>query len=118
MFVFFNSINNKPKMISPVNVLRNYMPRELCDIIQSYMTNNVANQAIKEYYSYIQHEQDVYEDFVLHTYVGPNCYCHRLRRNKDCSWCYKFEYTNVYKLDSYVMCIQDNDQYQKIVYSR
>ena len=44
-------------MISPVNVLRNYMPRELCDIIQSYMTNNVANQAIKEYYSYLQHEK-------------------------------------------------------------
>ena len=105
-------------MISPVNVLRNYMPRELCDIIQSYITNDIANQAIKKYYSCLLYEQDVYEDFVLHTYVGPNCYCHRLRRNKDCSWCYKFEYTNVYKLDSYVMCIQDNDQYQKIVCSR
>ena len=94
------------------------MPRELCDIIQSYITNDIANQAIKEYYSYLLYEQDVYEDFVLTTYVTPNCYCHRLRRNKDCSWCYYFEYTNKYKLDSYITCIQDNDQYQTIIYNR
>jgi len=102
-------------MISPVNVLRSYMPRELCDIIQSYLTNDIANQAIKEYYSYLLYEQDIYDKYVLHTYVMPNCYCHRLRRNKDCTHCYDFEYTTKYKLDSYITCIDDNDQFSKIL---
>ena len=78
------------------------------------MTNDIVVSAINEYFHYLFYEQDLYDDFVYRTYIAPVCYCHRLRRNKDCTPCYKYEYTYKYKMDSYITCIVNNDQFNKI----
>ena len=78
------------------------------------MTNDIVIYAINEYFHYLFYEQELYDDFVYNTYIEPKCYCRLLRRNKDCTPCYEYEYTYKYKMDSYITCIMDNDQFCKI----
>ena len=104
-------------MNSPVSLICNhyFIPQEIENIIQSYTINDFAYKVLQEYFHYLYAEQDLYDDFVYQTYIAPLCYCHKLRRNKDCNHCYYYEYTTRYKLNSYINCIWDNNQYSKIV---
>ena len=104
-------------MNSPLSLICNhyFIPQEIENIIQSYTINDFAYKVLQEYFHYLYAEQDLYDDFVYHTYIAPLCYCHKLRRNKDCNHCYYYEYTTRYKLNSYINCIWDNNQYSKIV---
>ena len=104
-------------MKSPIVLLKDKLPQELINKVQSYMKNDNMVTCLREYYNYLIYEQELYENFVLKTYIMPQCYCHRLRRNKDCSHCYEFEYTDMYKFDSYITCVMENDQYIKIAYN-
>lgn len=101
-------------MNSPLVLIQHRFPQEIVNIIQTYMTNDIVISAISEYFHYLFYEQDLYDDFVYSTYIAPVCYCRRLRRNKDCTPCYEYEYTYKYKKDSYITCIVNNDQFNKI----
>ena len=101
-------------MNTPLILFNNILPDEIIRYMQLYITNDFANEAIKHYIHYLYDEQDLYEDFILRTYIYPNCYCHRYKK-KECSACYEFEYSNIYKLDQYNICIWDNDQIHKLL---
>mgnify|MGYP003968663611 FL=1 len=104
-------------MNSPIIILfHNKICRELIDIIQSYVRNDIAHQAIKNHIRYLYYEQDLYDSFVWDNYIAPNCYCRIYRRgNKDCEHCHLYEYTNHYKLSRFITCIEKNSQYNKLI---
>jgi hypothetical protein len=97
-------------------VIPHKFPQEILNIIQSFLKNDMVYQAIKEYYAYLYNKKEAYEADVYKTYIMPNCYCHRLRRNRDCSYCHEFEYTYKFVPQDWKCCIQDNPQFLKICY--
>jgi len=108
--------------ITPLDLItndsRHRLPREICDIIQSYMVNDTAYQILKEYYNYLYYKKQLYLDFVYSNYIEPNCYCHRTRRGwYECTHCWEFEYTDKYCPLDCKICIDDNPQYTKICFN-
>jgi hypothetical protein len=85
-------------------------------VVQSYVRNDIAYEAVQNYIMYLQYKQDLYDSFVWDNYIAPNCYCHMYRRgNKDCYHCHLYEYTNYYKLSEFITCIVENTQYGKLL---
>ena len=101
-----------PLICSKYNV-----PQELENIIQSYMSNDFMYKALQEYYHYLYYMQELYDDFVYENYISPNCYCcpGLIARRRECSHCYYYEYTYKYKMQPYIQCIMENEQYAKII---
>lgn len=108
-------------MNSPLTLIcsKYNVPQELENIIQSYMTNDFMYKALQEYYDYLFTTQELYDDFVYDNYIVPNCYCNPglIARKRECSHCYYYEYTHKYKMEPYILCITENDQYAKIIQS-
>ena len=106
-------------MSSPLLIVQEVIPRklpnELVYIISSYLRNDIAYEAIKEYYSYLFYKRDLYNDFVYENYIMPNCYCN-LRRRHECKYCYYHDYTDRYTPQDFICCIRDNPQFTKIFY--
>jgi hypothetical protein len=107
-------------MSSPVLIIQeaipSKLPNEILYIISSFLRNDLAYQAIKEYFNYLLQKKETYEDFVYNNYIMPNCYCHRVRRNRDCGYCHEFYYTYKYTPNDWKCCINDNPQFVKICY--
>jgi hypothetical protein len=101
-------------MNTPLVLIQRHFPQEVVNIIQSFMRNEIVYQAIYEYFNHLFYEKDLHDRFIYNTYIAPQCYCHRLRRNKDCQHCYEYEYTDIYKQDIYLICIEDNYQFHSI----
>jgi hypothetical protein len=97
-------------------VIPYHLPNEICNIIQSYMKNDFAYEVLKEYYSYLYHKRELYNSFIYENYIMPNCYCHLRRRNRDCEYCYSYDYTDMYTPQDFKCCIMDNPQFTKICY--
>lgn len=55
-------------MITPLILFENKLPKELLNYIQNYLTNDIAINALKEYFSYLYHKKELYEDFVYDQY--------------------------------------------------
>ena len=107
-------------MNSPIMILfHNKICRELIDIIQSYVRNDIAHEAVKNHIRYLYYEQDLYDSFVWNHYIDPNCYCYIYDKytckKRECEHCYIYEYTNYYKLPRFITCITKNSQYIKLV---
>ncbi len=64
----------------------------------------------------IEYTQELYDDFVYENYIVPNCYCNPglIARRRECSHCYYYEYTYKYKMEPYLQCIMENEQFAKI----
>lgn len=112
-------------MNSPLILFKNKLPRELLDYIQGYLTNDFAINALKEYYSYLYHKKELYEDFVYDQYIAPNCNCHRYYnsraqrwKTRECNSCFVFESTFQYMPEDFRRCVWENPQYQKIQYNK
>lgn len=90
------------------------LPIEIIDEIHSYSVNNIAYKALQEHFQYILYEQELYESFCHYQYVLPNCYCSKVFRNSKHFPCHFCEYEDYHFLNSYEICILDNDQYQRI----
>ena len=112
-------------MISPLILFENKLPKELLNYIQNYLTNDIAINALKEYFSYLYHKKELYEDFVYDQYILPNCKCRRYYnsraqrwKTRECDSCFIFDSTFTYMSEDFRMCIMDNPQYQKIQYGK
>lgn len=93
-----------------------FFPTEIIYHIRSYMKNEAAEQALKEYFQYLRHKRELYRDFAYEQYVAPHCRCHRMARGRECRECYLYEYTNHYEPNDFIVCIQNNAQCYKIMY--
>jgi hypothetical protein len=110
-------------MKSPIILFESKLPRDVLNIIQTYLINDFAYQALKEYYNYLNYKKELYEDFAYQQYITPNCTCRRYYnsiaqrwKERECSGCFIFEYTNVYMPKDFRICIYNNSQYHKIQY--
>lgn len=110
-------------MKSPIILFESKLPRDVLNIIQTYLINDFVYQALKEYYNYLYYKKELYENFAYEQYIIPNCSCRRYYnsiaqrwKERECSGCYIFEYTNVYMPKDFRICIYNNPQYRKIQY--
>lgn len=108
-------------MISPLIILKNKLPQEILNNIQSYLTNNIVNKALICYYDYLYYKNELYDDFITRQYIEPNCKCIKYWSNianrykfKECNTCCEYEYGNKYIPLDFRICIWDNPQYNKI----
>jgi hypothetical protein len=106
-------------MNTPLVLFTRRLPRELIGIIQSYLRNDVAHDAVYNYIRYVEYSQDLYDAFVYDTYVLPNCVCHSMPRRLftkygGCYDCRLFE-GDYYKMSQYITCLYDNEQLDKIL---
>ena len=113
-------------MISPVKILEDKLPQDIINIIQSYLVNNIAYNAISSYFDGLYIKKNKYEEFVWDNYVYPKCACnncpdngkYKIYKKRDCDECFKFESTFMYTPNDFVECISDNPQFQKIYYGK
>ena len=113
-------------MISPVKILEDKLPQDIINIIQSYLVNNIAYNAISSYFDRLYIKKNKYEEFVWDNYVYPKCACnncpdngkYKIYKKRDCDECFKFESTFMYTPNDFVECISDNPQFQKIYYGK
>jgi hypothetical protein len=91
------------------------IPWELQNIIHTYSTNDYSYNWLNEHIENVSTFQDFYDDFVLVTYINPKCYCLGLPSKYECSFCTLFEYSDVYKTQSYNTFIANNTQLCKII---
>jgi len=108
-------------MNTPLVLFKNKLPQDVLNIIQSYVMNDFVHNALKEYYSYLYYKKELYEDFAYQQYILPHCYCYRYYnsraqrwKDRECRYCYEYEYTKKYIPSDYQLCIEDNKQYSKI----
>ena len=104
-------------MESPLKYIEDQFPIEIINHIQSYMRNDVMYRALQEYFDYLHYKENLYNNFVSIHYVKPNCYCSRSIREDDveCNHCMDYEYNTKYVPNDFHICIDENDQYRKIV---
>jgi|TARA_Y100000992_G_scaffold120854_2_gene79207 hypothetical protein len=113
-------------MNSPLKIIENNfgLPRDVLNIIQSYIVNNIAYSAISSYFNNLYAKKNLYEEFVWANYVIPRCYCNncpdngvrKIFRKKDCDPCFIFESTYRYMPNDFTECIIENNQFRKIQY--
>ena len=112
-------------MNSPIEIIcsKHGIDKNIKNIIKSFIRNEVAYKALKEYFSYLYYKKELYQDFSYTQYVKPNCRCFRYWNSrvnrhllKECNECYKFEYTYIYTPNDFIECIEDNSQFRKIYY--
>jgi hypothetical protein len=106
-------------MNSPLSIIRHKLPYELIDIIQSYLRNDLALEAIYYHIQYLYEAQLDHEDEI---YKNNKCECRRYfnsRANRwkirECDFCYKIDYTSIFQLPGYNTCIWNNSQLSKIL---
>ena len=112
-------------MNTPLIILKNKLPVDLINLIQTYMTNDIVTKAVSKYFDKLYQKKDEYDDFVWDNYVFPNCQCnncpenglHKLFKRKDCNVCFMFE-SSLWYYNTFYECTLNNLQYFKIVYGR
>ena len=110
-------------MINPLILTPFYeLPNEIKNNIQSYLVNEAAYKMLQEYFNYLFYKKNLYEDFCYEQYVRPNCKCYSYYnsnaqrwKTRDCYLCDEFEYTDKYIPNDYRECIQNNNQFKKII---
>lgn len=115
-------------MNTPLVLIESWLPRELVNIIQTYIRNDIVHEAVRCHLYNLMYEQDLYIKYIYHTRVTPNCYCDQLsakylRKYDYCDHCRWFE--NVvessedenYTISGYLTCIGDENekQYNKLI---
>lgn len=90
-------------------------------IIQKFLINKWAIIAIDNYFNYLFHFKDLYENFVINNYIEPRCRCIRYYnsfagrwKTRECYLCDEFECSDKYIPTNFIECIEDNSQYEKI----
>ena len=114
-------------MTTPLMIIQNELPYYLCDDIinhiKKYLKNDIVYQALAEHFDYLIYRNDLYQDFVIHNYVIPQCNCfhfapengnNKMYNRKECSICFMFDSTTHFVNQDYQLCITDNPQYFKI----
>jgi len=109
-----------------LEILKKELPDEIINNIRKYMVNEIAYEALQQYFNYLYEKKEKYEEFVWNNYVYPNCVCnncpdngkYKIYKKRDCNECFKFESTFMYTPNDFVECISDNPQFQKIYYGK
>tara|TARA_B100000900_G_scaffold382007_1_gene368876 strand:+ start:49 stop:459 length:411 start_codon:yes stop_codon:yes gene_type:complete len=109
-----------------LEILKKELPNEIINNIRKYMVNEIAYEALQQYFNYLYEKKEKYEEFVWNNYVYPNCVCnncpdngkYKIYKKRDCNECFKFESTFMYTPNDFVECISDNPQFQKIYYGK
>lgn len=109
-----------------LEILKKELPDEIINNIRKYMVNEIAYEALQQYFNYLYEKKEKYEEFVWNNYVYPNCACnncpdngkYKIYKKRDCNECFKFESTFMYTPNDFVECISDNPQFQKIYYGK
>lgn len=70
-------------------------------------------KCLQEYFQYLIYKRDLYRDFVYDQYANSQCECRGHRG--ECEVCYLYDYSRYYEPNDYVICIQENPQYYKII---
>jgi hypothetical protein len=106
-------------MNSPLSIIQHKLPIELINIIQTYVINEIALEAIYYHIDYLYEAQDDYEEALVN---DNECKCYRYfnpRANrwktKECNFCWIMDYTTEFHLPGYKTCIWDNSQLSKIL---
>jgi len=114
-------------MNTPLVLIERRLPRELVNIIQTYIRNDVVHEALRCHLQYLIYEQELYIKYIYDTQVRPVCYCHRLspkylRKYDFCDHCRWFENSvefsdnDEYKSVGYIACLNsDNEQQYKLL---
>jgi hypothetical protein len=110
-------------MNSPLILIERRLPRELVNIIQSYIRNDIVHTAVSNYLSYLLSERDLYMQYMYETHVMKQCYCHTMSsRNLRvydgcdyCNWFERLEFDEEYIPSAYSTCIENNNQYRKLL---
>lgn len=102
-------------MITPLIILKDKLPQELLHIIQSYLSNDIAEKSIDLFLKKITIREQLYNKFIYYNYIFPNCYCYRVLYPSICIWCYKYIHTYDYTYNLwYISCI-NNKQINKYI---
>jgi len=109
-----------------LEILSKKLPDEIINNIRKYMVNEIAYEALQQYFNYLYEKKEKYEEFVWNNYVYPKCKCnncpdngkYKIYKKRDCDECFKFESTFMYTPNDFVECISDNPQFQKIYYGK
>ncbi len=106
-------------MNTPITLFASKLPTDILNIIQKYIRNDLAHEAVSNYIWYLKYEQNLYDTFVYYTYIEPTCYCDQLSRRyilkyDGCDHCRLYENTQHYMISQYLTCVYDNDN--SIVY--
>ena len=106
-------------MNSPLSIIEHKLPRELINIIQTYLINEIALEAVYYHIDYLYEAQDDYEDSLRN---NNECNCYRYfnpRANRwkerECNFCWMMDYTTEFHLPGYKTCIWNNSQLSKIL---
>jgi hypothetical protein len=106
-------------MNSPLSIIQHKLPIELINIIQTYVINEIALEAIYYHIDYLYEAQDDYEEALVN---DNECKCYRYfnpRANrwktKECNFCWIMDYTTEFHLPGYKTCIWNNSQLSKIL---
>ena len=106
-------------MNSPLSIIDHKLPIELINIIQSYLINEVALEAIYYHIEYLYEAQDDYEESLVN---DNECTCYtyfNARANKwktrECNVCWMMDYTTKFYIPGYKTCIWNNSQLSKIL---
>lgn len=111
-------------MNTPLVLIERWLPRELVNIIQTYIRNDVVHEAVRCHLHYLMSEQNLYINHIYETQVHPVCFCDRLstkylRKYDFCDHCRWFEHiecSDDYKLPGYITCLNiDNEQQYKLL---
>jgi hypothetical protein len=113
-------------MNTPLVLFERRLPRELINIIQSYLSNDIVYLAIRNYFHYLLSEQELYMQHMYETYVMEQCYCHKMSsRNMrvydgcdHCNWYERIETDDEHFSSLYLTCITYNEQYYKIFHRK
>ena len=100
-------------MNNVLQIIQHRVPQPVLDNIHSYLRNDVMEKCLREYFLYLTHKRDLYRDFAYEQYVFPHCECRRHR--DECRVCYLYDYSGYYEPNDYVICMQENPQYYKII---
>ena len=89
----------------------------------------MANEAVRNHLLDLMYEQDLYINYIYHTYVVPNCYCDQLsakylKKYDFCDHCMWFERAvecseeEEHTVSGYLTCIgYENEQQYKLINS-
>ncbi len=102
-------------MNTPLVFIKDKLPPEIINIIQSYVMNENVYLMLQEYFGYLQYKEYIYDNFVYDNYIIPNCYCINDMEIPNCQVCINYEQSDEYTPSPYLTCIKYNDQYLKIL---
>jgi hypothetical protein len=104
-------------MKTPLILFYNLLPIEIIDIIQKYLINDIAKNAVIKYYDKISSQQLNYDKFIFYNYVKNNCYCLNIPLEEGiCEWCNNLHHSNTYNLEKYNLVINNNSQFNHLLF--